>query len=64
MCFKAQAFHAVAYRGLYSRRQALHISQPAVTQHVRELELTYDAELFIRSRQGSKAHRRRRALLE
>jgi aminoethylphosphonate catabolism LysR family transcriptional regulator len=60
-----RAFHAVATAGSFTAAaKALHISQPAVTQHVRELELTYDAELFIRSRQGSKLTDVGQALLE
>lgn len=60
-----RAFHAVATAGSFTAAaKALHISQPAVTQHVRELELTYDAELFVRSRQGSKLTDVGQALLE
>ena len=60
-----RAFHAVATSGSFTAAaRALHISQPAVTQHVKELELAYDAELFIRSRQGARLTDVGRSLLE
>ena len=50
-----RAFHAVATTGSFTQAaKTLFISQPAVTQHIKELELTYDAELFFRSRRGAK----------
>ena len=50
-----RAFHAVATTGSFtSAAKRLHISQPAITQHIKELEAGYETELFIRTRQGAK----------
>ena len=50
-----RAFHAVAITGSFTRAaRKLHVSQPAVTQHVKALEERYEAELFLRTRQGAK----------
>lgn len=44
-----RAFHYVATRGGFSRAaDALHITQPAVSDQVRKLELEYDIRLFDR----------------
>lgn len=45
-----RAFHAVAVTGTFSAAaQALGVSQPAVTQHVKSLEDSCGARLFVRS---------------
>jgi DNA-binding transcriptional LysR family regulator len=48
--YRLQVFRAVATHGSYSRaaREALHISQPAVSKHVRMLEEELGVELFQR----------------
>ncbi len=48
--YRLQVFRAVATHGSYSRaaREALHISQPAVSKHVRLLEEELEVELFQR----------------
>ena len=49
-----RAFHAVATSGSFTAAaKRLHIGQPAITQHIKELEATYETELFIRTRQGA-----------
>ena len=49
-----RAFHAVATSGSFTAAaKRLHISQPAITQHIKELEAAYETELFIRTRQGA-----------
>ncbi|HEY6408805.1 MAG TPA: LysR substrate-binding domain-containing protein, partial [Ktedonobacteraceae bacterium] len=46
-------FHAVAQRLSYTRAaEALYLSQPAVTQQVRTLELALGLRLFVRSGRG------------
>ncbi len=48
-----KAFHAVAVHGGFSRAgEALGLTQPAVSDHVRKLEETYGVQLFTRSAQG------------
>jgi aminoethylphosphonate catabolism LysR family transcriptional regulator len=48
-----KAFHAVAVHGGFSRAgEALGLTQPAVSDHVRKLEETYGVQLFNRSAQG------------
>ena len=45
-----RAFHHVALTGGFSRAaNALHLTQPAVSEQVRALETTYDAKLFDRT---------------
>ncbi|HVK91882.1 MAG TPA: LysR substrate-binding domain-containing protein [Mycoplana sp.] len=45
-----RAFHAVAVTGTFSAAaQALGVSQPAITQHVKSLEDSVGARLFVRS---------------
>jgi len=48
--YRLQVFRAVATHGSYSRaaRETLHISQPAVSKHVRMLEEELGVELFQR----------------
>ncbi len=44
-----KAFHGVATWGGFSRAaEKLHISQPALSDHVRKLEETYGVQLFVR----------------
>lgn len=48
-----KAFHAVAVHGGFSRAgEALGLTQPAVSDHVRKLEETYGVQLFNRSPLG------------
>ncbi|MCA3561654.1 MAG: LysR family transcriptional regulator [Aestuariivirga sp.] len=48
-----KAFHAVAVHGGFSRAaEALGLTQPAVSDHVRKLEETYGVQLFTRSPSG------------
>lgn len=48
-----KAFHAVAVHGGFSRAaEALHLTQPAVSDHVRKLEETYGVQLFTRGAAG------------
>jgi aminoethylphosphonate catabolism LysR family transcriptional regulator len=48
-----RAFHAVAVHGGFSRAaEALGLTQPAVSDHVRKLEETYGVQLFTRSPSG------------
>lgn len=48
-----KAFHAVAVHGGFSRAaEALTLTQPAVSDHVRKLEESYGVQLFTRSAQG------------
>ena len=48
-----KAFHAVAVHGGFSRAaEALHLTQPAVSDHVRKLEETYGVQLFTRGASG------------
>ncbi|MGY9012793.1 MAG: LysR family transcriptional regulator, partial [Rhodobacterales bacterium] len=46
-----RAFHFVALKGGFSRAaEAMHITQPAVSEQVRKLEQDYDVLLFNRER--------------
>ena len=46
-----RAFHHVAVCGGFSRAaEALHLTQPAVSDQVRKLEIDYDIRLFDRNR--------------
>ena len=48
-----KAFNAVAVHGGFSRAaEALHLTQPAVSDHVRKLEETYGVQLFTRAPSG------------
>ena len=48
-----KAFHAVAVHGGFSRAaEALGLTQPAVSDHVRKLEETYGVQLFTRAASG------------
>jgi len=48
--FRLQVFYAVAKRLNFTKASAeLHISQPAVTKHIKELEAEYKTSLFERS---------------
>ncbi|GAB2698739.1 LysR family transcriptional regulator [Mucilaginibacter koreensis] len=48
--FRLQVFHTVAKRLSFTRAaEELHITQPAVTKHIRELELHYKTSLIERS---------------
>jgi aminoethylphosphonate catabolism LysR family transcriptional regulator len=48
-----RAFHAVAVHGGFSRAaEALHLTQPAVSDHVRKLEDSYGVQLFNRGAAG------------
>ncbi len=48
-----KAFHAVAVHGSFSRAgEALGLTQPAVSDHVRKLEETYGVQLFVRAPSG------------
>ncbi|WP_374334072.1 LysR family transcriptional regulator, partial [Aestuariivirga sp.] len=48
-----KAFHAVAVHGGFSRAaEALGLTQPAVSDHVRKLEETYGVQLFTRAPSG------------
>lgn len=48
-----KAFHAVAVHGGFSRAaEALGLTQPAVSDHVRKLEETYGVQLFTRQPSG------------
>ncbi len=49
MDFRLRVFLSVAqYLNFTAAAKQLHISQPAVTKHIQELEATYGAELFKR----------------
>ena len=49
-----RAFHAVATAGSFTAAaKALHVSQPPVTTHVKELEEHYGVELFFRHGRGT-----------
>ena len=49
MDYRDTVFLSVAERLSFSKAaEALHISQPAVSRHIRELEQYYDANLFER----------------
>ncbi|WP_395661407.1 LysR substrate-binding domain-containing protein [Aestuariivirga sp.] len=49
-----KAFHAVAVHGGFSRAaEALGLTQPAVSDHVRKLEETYGVQLFTRAAAGA-----------
>ncbi|AGA77475.1 LysR family transcriptional regulator [Echinicola vietnamensis] len=51
--FRLQVFHTVAKRLNFTKAaEELYISQPAVTKHIRQIELHYQVKLF--DRQGSK----------
>ncbi len=48
-----KAFHAVAVHGGFSRAaEAMNLTQPAISDHVRKLEETYGVQLFNRGPQG------------
>lgn len=48
--FRLQVFYSVATHLNFSRAAGeLYISQPAVTQHIRELEKIYEARFFVRN---------------
>ena len=50
-----RAFHAVARTGSFTQAAVqLHVSQPAVSDHVRKLELACGASLFIRHARGTR----------
>jgi LysR family transcriptional regulator, low CO2-responsive transcriptional regulator len=60
-----RAFHAVAVaRSFTEAAQALGVSQPAVSMHVRALEDAYGVELLTRGRPGVEATELGRALLD
>jgi len=46
-----RAFHYVAVHGGFSRAaEALHVTQPAISDQVRKLEAAYDIRLFDRQK--------------
>ena len=50
---QARTFLAVANAGSFTgAAKALHVSQPTVTTQIRDLEQTYDVELFLRHARG------------
>lgn len=58
-----KAFHNVALHGGFSRAaEAMHLSQPAVSEQVRKLEQDYDVLLFLRDRKRVSLTREGRAL--
>lgn len=60
-----RAFHAVAIHGGFSRAgEALHVTQPAISDQVRKLEQEYDTLLFYRDKKQVRLTERGRALLE
>ncbi|MGR3661847.1 MAG: LysR substrate-binding domain-containing protein [Paracoccaceae bacterium] len=60
-----RAFHFVAVTGGFSRAaEAMHLTQPAVSDQVRKLELEYDTRLFDRRRKQVVLTKRGEALLE
>jgi LysR family transcriptional regulator, low CO2-responsive transcriptional regulator len=51
---QARAFLAVALKGSFSAAaRSLHVSQPTVTNQVKQIERHYDVELFYRSGRGA-----------
>jgi LysR family transcriptional regulator, low CO2-responsive transcriptional regulator len=51
--YKLEIFHAVANRGSFSKAaDQLLLSQPAVSQHIRDLEASLQTRLFIRGSRG------------
>lgn len=59
-----RAFHAIATHGGFSAAaQALGVSQPAITQHVKALEQAFGARLFLRTGTGVELTRDGRDLL-
>lgn len=60
-----RAFHYVAIHGGFSRAaQAMHLTQPAVSDQVRKLEAEYDTHLFKRNSRQVSLTARGEALLE
>ncbi|MEX0969475.1 MAG: LysR substrate-binding domain-containing protein [Paracoccaceae bacterium] len=60
-----RAFHAVALHGGFSRAgEALHVTQPAISDQVRRLEQEYDILLFHRDKKQVRLTSRGQALLE
>lgn len=60
-----RAFHNVAIHGGFSRAaEALHLSQPAISDQVRKLETEYDIVLFNRHKKQVKVTRQGQQLLE
>lgn len=52
--YKLEVFNAVAMEGSFSRAaERLLLSQPAVSQHIRDLESSLNAELFRRTNRGA-----------
>lgn len=52
---KYKIFHAVAESKSFSQAaNMLHLSQPAISYAIKELEQTLNTKLFIRERQGIK----------
>ncbi|HEV7382584.1 MAG TPA: LysR substrate-binding domain-containing protein [Dyadobacter sp.] len=63
--FRLRVFYTVAQTLNFSRAsEQLHISQPAVTKHIKELEQQYATTLFDRSRQQIKLTRAGEVLLQ
>lgn len=53
MDYRLQVFRQVAEeQSISAAARALHISQPAVTQHIKQLEETFQSTLLVRSRTG------------
>jgi DNA-binding transcriptional LysR family regulator len=51
--YKLEIFNTVAIEGSFSRAAArMSLSQPAVSQHMRDLETSLDVELFVRGYRG------------
>ena len=60
-----RAFHYVATLGGFSRAaEALHVTQPAISDQVRKLESDYDMKLFERHRKQVNVTKNGKALLE
>ncbi len=58
--YKLEIFNTVSMEGSFSRAaQRLRLTQPAVSQHIRDLEKTLGKELFQRGNRGVRLTSRR-----